>query len=281
MRLMIGRTNEQTGTEMPTFFIKKRSDWQYAENSGSDLKIGVLAAAGASIGQVRIIDPHGRPYILDYFGAGGGVGLTIKIPMKIAGSKLLGVSVKNFHKPERKLINAAVEHADKARNQVSTVTSEKRSIENGANDAVFDKDISDQIIPGELHPSSGIIFVGAGCASDDLLPADFGGLCAYCNVDARFIFGSTGTAMLVGLDPAYRPRLERLLLNSTSFAEIPLFGGAASALVAADYFLEMLAKAKAALFFGGASWDLGAGAAAMGYLGNTRCRPEHKAESQV
>src|ERR1700709_1251855 len=126
---MIGRTNEQTGTEMPTFFIKKRSDWQYAENSGSDVKIGVLAAAGASIGQVRMIDPHGRPYILDCFGAGGGVGLTIKIPMKIAGSKLLGVSVKDFHKPERKLINAAVEGADKTRNRVSAVISEQRGID--------------------------------------------------------------------------------------------------------------------------------------------------------
>jgi hypothetical protein len=261
---------------MPTFFIKKRSDWQYAENSGSDVKIGVLAAAGASIGQVRMVDPHGRPYILDYFGAGGGVGLTIKIPMKIAGSKLLGVSVKSFHKPERKLINAAVEGADKTRNRVSAVISEQRGIDDGADDAVFDKDIADRIIPEDLHPSAGIIFVGAGCASDELSPADFGGLCAYCNVDARLIFGSTGTALLVGLDPAHRPRLERLIVNSMSFAEVPLFGGTASALVAADYFLEMLAKAKAALFFGGASWDLGAGAAAMGYLGNTRCRPEHE-----
>jgi hypothetical protein len=270
---------------MPTFFIRKVSGWSYADSSGSGFSLGDFYAAGASIGQLRVIDPTGRPYVIDYIGAGAGVGLGIKIPMKIAGSKLLGISVKGLHKPMRKAINTAADGLDKAGKIVSGGEGSQRAADSYAGDddgAVFEPDPVNDKLPDWAHPSGGIIFVGADCKTDDLQPADLEGLCIWCNIDLRLIFGSSGAAMLFGLDPAIRPRLERIVrksepLQSSSFFET-MFAPVKAELVAADYVVEVIGDAKGLIFFGGASFDLGAGGSLLGYIGTTHCRPELKRE---
>jgi len=283
---------------MPTFFIRKRSGWKYADNSGDDAKLGDFAAAGISRGQLRLLDPTGAPYVLDYYAGGAGVGVGAKIPIKVVG-KVMGAAAAKASRSLIKKINHAMEKSDDVRNAFMAGRGGERAqinaIDNlGASDqeyADFDEDWSNYIVPEVLRPSGGLIFVGAKCTSEDLQPSDFSGLFYYTNLDARICYGLSGSGFFLGLDPSIRPRLNRMLtemtprLNSSgSFITkltARLVAGFQTEALVADYAMELLGNAKAFLFFVGLSLDLGAGAAAMGYFGSGRCRPERPAIPQA
>lgn len=214
---------------MLTFFSRDVSAWQFDKTTNSGgFSAGVAAYQS---GNVILRSPDGKSYAFKYRAAGGGIGANIKLPMKIPGRKLFGISVTGLTRDIRRSVNKVTGFIEGA------------SRDGGGYVA---SDLNDQVLPDWADPSAGTIFIGPGCKISELRPEDFEGWCVICNIDMGIGLGITGTGMLFGLEYVSHSWFVEYVMNT-----VP--GGRTVRE------LEALANARGLMFFGGADIDFRAG----------------------
>jgi hypothetical protein len=279
---------------MATFFGKGISKWKYGASKDDNFSLGDGVVIGIDAGKIKIYDENGNEFILEYFGAGAGLGAKIPSPTKIVKeSKLLGKlshgvstsvakyanKIKDFaekFEKERPKLAIVVQDASELKEEYDKVSEArdkgrkagkvvKDIRDDYTKDAEFDDDSSDSLLeriaPKAVKSDSGVIYVGAACTGDELQVADFGGTCCYGRIEARLALGGDCTALFLGVNPIHLSRTEALLAAVSPAARV------------AETVYEVIANAKAAILFRTTSLELEAALTGMLYFGHARCMP--------